>query len=88
MATIPTQITIPEPILPLIQDAATEKGQPIETFVGEAISRGESIQGIANDRKFQAQNRLDQKGVIPAEVLAESRRFAEANAPKIAVVSA
>jgi hypothetical protein len=82
MATITTQITVPEAQLPLIQDAATEQGKSVSEFLSAAIGNGQSIQGIANDRANQAWWRLQQAGEIPAEVLAESRRHAEANAPK------
>lgn len=88
MATIPTQIIIPEPILPYIQDAAIEVGKPLAVFVGEALSEGRSLQAIANDRIAQSWWRLQQAGTIPPEVLAESRRFAEGNAPKTAQVAA
>lgn len=87
MATITTQITVPEAQLPFIQDAATEQGKSVSEFLSVAINNGQSVQSIANDRAQQAWYRLQQAGEIPAEVLAESRRHAEANAPKTAAAA-
>ena len=84
MAIVTTQITVPEALVPLIEDAATEQGKTIEVYLGDAIANGQSVQGIANDRSWQAYQRLQQAGSILAEVIAESRRHALANAPKVA----
>lgn len=88
MSTITATITIPDAIAPLIQDAATQAGQDLPTFVGAAVNNGQNLQGIANDRANQAFWRLQQAGTVPAEILAESRRFAVANAPKPAAAPA
>lgn len=87
MAIVTTQITVPEAILPLIEDAATEQGQTIEVFLGSALANGQSPRGIANDRLQQAFWRLQAREVHPAEVLAESRAHALANAPKAEVTA-
>ena len=80
-AIINAKVTVSEANLPLIQDAATEAGKTVEQYVSEALDRGQNIVSIANDRAIQAFSRLPQTGVIPAEILAESRRTAAAKEP-------
>ena len=88
MAIVTTQITVPEAILPLIEDAATEQGQTIDVFLGAELANGQSPRSIANDRLQQAFYRLQARDVHPSEVLAESRAHALANAPKPEQVAA
>lgn len=73
MANIQTTINVPDHLLPLIQDAATESKQTVPELLAARLTNGQSVQGIASDRAQQAFWRLMQREEIPAEVLAESR---------------
>ena len=72
MATITTQINIPDALLPLVEHAAKQDGKTVPDYLSERLEQGQSVQGIANDRAQQAFWRLLSRGEIPAEIVAES----------------
>lgn len=72
MATINTSVNVPDALLPLIEHAAKQDGKTVPAYLSERLAQGQSVQGIANDRSFQALSRLLQRGEIPAEIVAES----------------
>lgn len=82
MSTITAQITVTDVQAAFLQHQATETGKTVEEVVANAIANDQSIQGIVNDRAQQAYWRLANAGNYPAEVIAESLRQADANAPK------
>lgn len=82
MSTITAQITVTDAQAAFLGHQATETGKTVEEVVANAIANNQSIQSIVNDRAYQAYQRLANAGNYPAEVIAESLRRAEANAPK------
>ena len=84
MSTITAQITVTNAQAAFLGHQATETGRTVEEVVVNIVTNGQSIQGIVNDRAYQAYQRLANAGNYPAEVIAESLRQAEANAPKVA----
>lgn len=82
MSTITAQITVTDAQAAFLGHQATETGRTVEEVVVNIVTNGQSIQGIVNDRAYQAYQRLANAGSYPAEVIAESLRQAEANAPK------
>jgi len=85
MSTITAQITVTDAQAEFLSHLATETGKTgktVEEVVANAIANNQSIQSIVNDRAQQAYQRLANAGNYPAEVIAESLRRAEANAPK------
>lgn len=82
MSTITAQITVTDAQAAFLGHQATETGRTVEEVVVNAIANNQSIQGIVNDRAYQAYQRLANAGNYLAEVIAESLRQAEANAPK------
>lgn len=84
MSTITAQITVTDAQAAFLSHQATETGKTVEEVVVNIVANGQSIQGIANDRAYRAYQRLANAGNYPAEVIAESLRQAEANAPKVA----
>ena len=84
MSTITAQITVTDAQAEFLSHQATETGRTVEEVVANVVAAGQSIQGIINDRAYQAYQRLANAGSYPAEVIAESLRQAEANAPKAA----
>ena len=84
MSTITAQITVTDTQAAFLSHQATETGKTVEEVVANVVAAGQSIQGIINDRAHQAYWRLANAGNYPAEVIAESLRQAEANAPKVA----
>lgn len=84
MSTITAQITVTDAQAAFLQHLATETGKTVEEVVVNIVTNGQSIQGVVNDRAQQAYWRLANAGNYPAEVIAESLRQAEANAPKVA----
>jgi membrane protease subunit (stomatin/prohibitin family) len=83
MSTITAQITVADVQAAFLQHQATETGKTVEEVVANAIANNQSIQGIVNDRAQQAYWRLANVGNYPAEVIAESLRQADANAPEV-----
>ena len=84
MSTITAQITVTDVQATFLQHQAIETRKTVEEVVANAIANNQSIQSIVNDRAQQAYWRLANAGNYPAEVIAESLRQAEANAPKAA----
>lgn len=84
MSTITAQIVVTDTQAAFLGHRAIETGKTVEEVVADAIATNQSIQGIVNDRAQQAYWRLANAGSYPAEVIAESLRQAEANAPKVA----
>lgn len=84
MSTITAQIVVTDTQAAFLGHRAIETGKTVEEVVADAIATNQSIQGIVNDRAQQAYWRLTNAGSYPAEVIAESLRQAEANAPKAA----
>lgn len=82
MSTITAQITVTDVQATFLQHQATETGKTVEEVVVNIVANGQSIQGVVNDRAYQAYQRLANAGNYLAEVIAESLRQAEANAPK------
>lgn len=82
MSTITAQINVTDVQAAFLGHQATETGKTVEEVVVNAIANNQSIQGIVNDRAYQAYQRLANAGNYPAEVIAESLRQAEVNAPK------
>lgn len=84
MSTITAQITVTDAQAAFLSHQATETGKTVEEVVVNIVTNGQSIQGIVNDRAYQAYQRLANAGNYPAEVIAESLRQAEANALTVA----
>lgn len=84
MSTITAQIVVTDTQAAFFGHRAIETGKTVEEVVADAIATNQSIQGIVNDRAQQAYWRLANAGIYPTEVIAESLRQAEANAPKAA----
>ncbi len=84
MSTITAQIVVTDAQATFLSHQATETGKTVEEVVANAVAVGQSIQGIVDDRAQQAYWRLANAGSYPTEVVTESLRQAEANAPKVA----
>lgn len=84
MNTITAQIVVTDTQAAFLGHRSIETGKTVEEVVADAIATNQSIQGIVNDRAQQAYWRLANAGIYPTEVIAESLRQAEANAPKAA----
>lgn len=84
MSTITAQINVTDAQAAFLGHQATETGRTVEEVVANIVANGQSIQGVVNDRAYQAYQRLANAGNYLAEVIAESLRQAEVNAPKAA----